>query len=115
MVRKDRKVMDWIRQLRVGDEVIVKSKYGMRITKIDKINTKTVRVDNGCLFYFDGTERGGGYNSQELCQASPETVSRIRKEIARRELRREVETLFNEKVSLSTEKLNTIKAILEGE
>ncbi len=72
---------DWIKNLKVGDEVILESggwNHNRHIEKVEKINKTTVRVC-GSLYTFDGYERCSGWHRSTIHQLTDE--SRIEVEI----------------------------------
>ena len=71
----------WIKELKVGDEVIVESggwRHHRSIEKVEKINKVTIRVC-GSLFSIDsGYERGDGWHMATLYQCTPQAKEELR-------------------------------------
>ena len=71
----------WIKELKVGDEVIVESGgWGRRkhIEKVEKINKVTIKV-GGSLFSIDsGYERGDGWYKDTLYQCTAQAKEELR-------------------------------------
>lgn len=71
----------WIKELKVGDEVIVESGglgHWRSIEKVEKINKVTIKV-RGLLFGIDsGYERGGGWHTATLLQCTPQAKEELR-------------------------------------
>ncbi len=72
---------NWIKELKVGDEVIVEScGWGHRrsIEKVEKINKVTIKV-GGSLFSIDsGYERGDGWHNATLNQCTTQAKEELR-------------------------------------
>lgn len=79
----------WIKELKVGDEVIVESGgWGHRrsIEKVEKINKVTIKV-GGSLFSIDsGYERGDGWHMAALHQCTPQAKEELRIERERNKI-----------------------------
>ena len=80
---------NWIKNLKVGDEVVV-ARYGgfsdsRSIAKVEKIGKATVRV-NGTLYNLDGRERGSDYHYSKILECSDELRAQIKEENLRRRL-----------------------------
>lgn len=64
---------NWIEHLKVGDKVIVNSRYqGRMVGSVEKINKATIKVA-GVLFNKDGFQRGGGWLGATLSECTPDT------------------------------------------
>lgn len=69
---------EWLKTLKVGDKVIVESRYKRTITTVEKITAAGNIKANGILFNSNGMERGGGvWNTTYLKQATPEVIEEI--------------------------------------
>lgn len=72
---------NWIKELKVGDEVIVESggwSHRRSIEKVEKINKVTIKV-GGSLFSIDsGYERGDGWHKATLYQCTPQAREELR-------------------------------------
>ena len=70
----------WIKELKVGDEVIVESGdwgHPKRIEKVEKINKVTIKV-GGSLFHIDsGYEKGDGWHMDSLHQCTPQAKEEL--------------------------------------
>ena len=71
---------EWIKNLKVGDMVIISTRMGESIGRVDRI-TKAGNIGVGSsLFRPDGIERGcDTWNIRVLREATPEAVNRIKR------------------------------------
>ena len=69
---------NWIKNLKVGDEVIVEPGYGgiKRIEKVEKINKSSIVV-GGVLFGFSGVERGSGGRALMIFECTAEAREKV--------------------------------------
>ena len=70
---------DWIKNLKVGDLVIVSTRYDEVLRKVDRI-TKAGNIGVGAwLFNSNGIERNGDtWSKASLYEATPQKVNQIR-------------------------------------
>jgi hypothetical protein len=74
---------DWIKNLKEGDMVIVSNTWHTTITHVDKITPTGLIKIGADLFYQTGSKRGGGtWDSEHLREATPETIAKIRADVA---------------------------------
>lgn len=72
---------DWIKDLKVGDKVIVSSLYRKSVGTVEKITPAGNIKVNGILFNSNGWERGGGaWDRSYLSKATPENIEIIKQE-----------------------------------
>lgn len=71
---------DWIKNLKVGDEVIVAPGYGLlqHIGKVTKVNKASISVD-GTLFGFSGVERSS-WGRAIILECTEEARDRVQNE-----------------------------------
>lgn len=102
---------DWLKNLKQGDSVIVKSRYRKTLSTIDKI-TPTGRIKIGTSQYKDGYLMGGNtWDHEYLIEASEEEIVKLQEEIERRNLVNEVRNINTNKLSL--DQLRRIKLIFD--
>lgn len=105
--------LDWIKDLKVGDEVIVISGgWGARehIEKVENVNKTTVRVC-GLLFKFDGYERTSSWNRAKIKQCTKEARERVGLNEERRKL---ANALYRaDFMNMPVDKLRRINAIIQ--
>lgn len=69
---------DWLKNLKVGDKVIVSCRMGDVIRTVEKITPAGNIKVNGTLFNSNGLERGGDtWNMTYLHEATPEAVQKV--------------------------------------
>lgn len=69
---------DWIKDLKVGDKVIISHRLGKCVATVEKITPAGNIKANGTLFLPSGMERGGNmWDRSFLSKATPEEVERI--------------------------------------
>ena len=72
---------EWIKELKVGDEVIVESggwSHIRSIKKVQKINKVTIKVGGSLFSINSGCERGEGWHMGTLYQCTPQAKEEIR-------------------------------------
>jgi hypothetical protein len=75
---------DWIKDLKVGDKVVVESNnYGKAITSVEKITPKGfIKTKNGHQFNPDGSQRGGSsWTYSFLSQLTDEVLLKFKKKL----------------------------------
>lgn len=72
---------EFIKNLKVGDTVVVSTRFDMFVRKVDRI-TKAGNIGvGGMLFNQSGIERNGDlWSKASLYEATPELLSKIRKD-----------------------------------
>lgn len=69
---------DWIKDLKVGDKVIISNVYATRIGVVEKITPAGNIKANRVLFNPNGRERGGDiWACSHLRRATPEAIKKI--------------------------------------
>ena len=107
------KEFNWIKDLKVGDEVIVVSggwSIHEHVEVVEKVNKTTVRVC-GSLFTFDGYERTSGWHHARIEQCTEEAKARIKMEAERKKLAKSIEATTW--ANLPIDKLRRINAIIK--
>lgn len=70
---------EWIKNLKVGDMVIISSTFGERIAKVDRITPAGNIGVGDRLFLPNGLERGGNYYHRiHLREATPEAIKKVK-------------------------------------
>lgn len=70
---------EWIKNLKVGDLVVVSSRTFAAVRKVEKITPSGLIKVNGILYNNNGCERGGDICSRNyLREATPELIDEIR-------------------------------------
>lgn len=78
----------WLAELTVGSLVIVSSRYGSRVVKVEKITPSGRITASRCQFNPDGQEIGHyGFWRDHLSEATPDAVAKIKAGIARDKVR----------------------------
>lgn len=71
--------MEWIKKLKVGDEVIVHSRYQNSIGTVTAVNKITVKVDKSLYYKTSGFIRNSDYwNSAYIEEATEEKVEKLK-------------------------------------
>lgn len=97
--------MDWIKNLEVGDTVIISGYWNARIAAVEKITPSgRIKVD-GMTFNPDGSERGGdAWHRSRLFEATPEVVREMQEketiQKALREMRDVTKLSYNQAVEI---------------
>lgn len=69
---------DWLRNLKVGDKVIVSYRTGTVVSTVEKITPAGNIKVNGTLYKSNGMERGGDmWNMSHLCEATPKAMEKL--------------------------------------
>ena len=71
----------WIKELKVGDEVIVEGggwRHHRCIEKVEKINKVTIKVGGSLFNIVNGYERGDGWHIATLHQCTPQAKEELR-------------------------------------
>lgn len=105
---------DWLKELKVGDKVIIRERRDYsRIALVEKVNKTTIKV-NGRLFYKEfGYERCDFYARPFLVKATEEEIARVKDEDEKRSIVSTLSRLYFEQFSLET--LRQVKAVLNKE
>ena len=80
---------DWIKDLKVGDEVIIVSgggSYYEHVERVEKVNKTTVRVCGTLFSIIDGFERSRGWHCSRIIQCTEEEKERIKIDTEKRKL-----------------------------
>lgn len=73
---------EWIKNLKLGDEVFVCWRMGKSLRTVEKITPKGNIKVGGILFNTDGSERGGDIWSRSfLAEATPESIKSFCEEL----------------------------------
>lgn len=107
---------NWIEKLKVGDEVIVNSGYGLGIrfiAKVEKVNKASVNVE-GALYDLSGNKKPRDpWCANYISPCTEEVKDEVKEEMFRRNICRKLSTIVWS--NLSTEKLLAIQKILKEE
>lgn len=103
---------EWIKNLKMGDTVVIANRYGMSLRKVAKI-TPTGRICVGSMtFNPDGVERGNSsWTRSILREATPERIAEIKAD----EAIHKAYTLMRNKTNISYEQAKKIIEILGGD
>lgn len=80
---------DWIKDLKVGDEVIIVSggwNNTEHVERVEKVNKTTVRVCGTLFSIIDGFERRSGWHHSRIIQCTEEEKERIKIDAEKRKL-----------------------------
>lgn len=80
---------DWIKDLKVGDEVIIISggwNNYEHVERVEKVNKTTVRVCGTLFSIINGFERSRGWHSSRIIQCTEEAKERIKIDTEKRKL-----------------------------
>ena len=111
---------DWLQKLKVGDEVVIdSSRYGVtnyEIAVVEKVNTKTIRVQGELYYKTTGFLRGGSsFSGNFLVPCTPELKQQILDEKERKRLIRYIKTNIEEEENISLVTLRKISILLHDE
>ena len=85
---------EWLKNLKVGDEVFVVGRYGKSLCEVQHITPTGRIVVDGVQYYATGTERTGErWRTRSLERATEESVARYKKAIFVSAVRRAVGNL----------------------
>lgn len=72
---------DWLKELKVGDKVVVNNRYRKILTTVIKITPKGfIKTENGFQFNSDGTQRSSNiWDSATLLQFTDEVMLEFKK------------------------------------
>ena len=100
---------EWIKDLKVGDTVIVTRRFYEAIVKVEKITPAGNIKAGKSMFLPNGTERGGDiWNKAYLRKATPEYIERI---IQNNTIKKAI-TLMRETSNITYEQAKTIIDLL---
>lgn len=107
---------NWIKDLKVGDEVIIVSggwNNYEHVEKVEKVNKTTVRVCDTLFSIVDGFERCSGWHPSRIIQCTEEAKERIKIDTEKRKLCIELSKIgWN---TIPIDKLRKIYSILKGD
>lgn len=104
--------MDWVKNLKIGDKVVVERRGLHSLQRIDIVKniTPTGLINvSGTLYRADGSSRGNDWTSEQLLECTKEVELEINKKKVIRKVLRDI----NEIKSLTYEQAVEIMDILE--
>ena len=100
---------EFIKNLKVGDPVVISNRFGMSLHKVERITPSGRIYAGGMIFNSGGVERGGGsWVKSILREATPKLIEVINQN----ETIREAFRLMNSKRTISYEQAKKIIEIL---
>lgn len=90
--------MEWIKKLKIGDNVIMESRYSVVIAKVVKINKATVKLNNNILFYIKNACEYGAcntYGSSIIKQTTKESVENLQRNIRMHKMKKYIKENIN--------------------
>lgn len=108
--------MKELKDLQVGDSVMVYKNYGSYISQIQKITPKGFIVVDGRYFYQNGMERSTDvWQRQRIKVATDDDIAWWQRQVRIRHLSLKVETWLKQNVDVKQlEKLEKIYSIIKG-